>query len=367
MVALLSAAAGAQTFVSIVTEPEITAVTGRADYDVGELAVGPTGVIYTVDTDEVGNERILRIVPGAPNFVEILTTENDIVAAVEAVNGTSVATDFTTAAIDVAADGDIIVAGDNTGEAATLVSVTDSVPGVIAVVHTSVNGQPSSLEGISSMTVLGNTAHIARNDEDFGADDVVSVDTEASGPQAAVATLVPTTALQAVAGSAVDDVALLALTNDGTHLYGVMSDDTSSTDDIVRITAGGVVTVHIADADITADLSAQQPGTTDMGYNSVAIDSSGGIWLLNPFGDGPFDGSVVQVLNAVPPSGEAHGYPESLLEIDLGISGPFLAGDSLDHDPANGRLLFAEGTSESVVAVSESTQLPVALSGIWEE
>src|SRR5687767_6999859 len=92
----------------LIPESTITAVTGRADAAVEEMAVDASGRILIVDEDEGGNDRLLRFDSNGTNGI-VVTTEASIKAAIELVNGTSTQGNFSINGLGVAADGDIIM------------------------------------------------------------------------------------------------------------------------------------------------------------------------------------------------------------------------------------------------------------------
>jgi hypothetical protein len=345
----------------IVIKAELDAVAPDGDFGVGELAVNPTtGIIYAVDdTGPTGaTNSILRIDPGTPNTVTLLADITSIIAAIDAADGTTGATEYEILAMDVADDGDLIAVGFTNADD-TVVSITDA--GAISVVHTSVDGGGGSVNGASSLTVIGNTVYVGLDDSFGPADDLVTLDSnDASAPSAAVTTLVTQATLEALPNQTPGEVALNALNNDGTDIIGVLSEAATSNDDIVRITPAGVVTIEVGSADVIADLQALDPTVTDVGFGAIAVDGDGDLWLPNPFGDGSYDAGVLQIANITPPTGDTTGVTGASLEFQLGLpagSGPFLANDSFTYDALNDRILFGEGDTNGIVAVNASPPL----------
>jgi hypothetical protein len=347
-------------YTTIVTEAEIIAVTGQTDYDAGALAVNSSGTIYCVDLD--GTDRILRITPGSPNVVEVMADNDDIIAAAELVNGTTSMTAFNPRGIAVDSDGDIIVVGfTNVNNGDTIVSLTDTVPATITVLQTSVDGADSGIPGSSSLTVVGTTAYVGLDDSFGVADDLVTLDTNASGPSATVTTLVTQATLEALPGQVASEVAFNSLSNDGSDVFGTLSDAAESTQDVARITSAGVVTIVASGADITAALQLLDGTVTDNGSGAIAVDGEGDIWVSNSFGDGIFEDGILQIT-----SSGVDAAPATLISNQLGLGAgntPFLGNDGFAYDAANDRILFNQGEDgdtfdgEGIVAVTASAPL----------
>jgi hypothetical protein len=170
--------------------------------------------------------------------------------------------------------------------------------------------------------------------------------------------------LEALPGQTAAEVSPNALANDGVNIIGILSEAAASSDDIIQVTTGGVVTILVDATDIVADLATQGSGaTTDVGYGGITVDAEGDLWLLNPFGDADFDGSLLQITNIVAPNGDARGYAATALDADIGSTGAFLANDSLQFDAANNRVLFVEGDVDSIIAGPDASgSVPVEMS-----
>lgn len=342
----LGLVAHAQDFSIVVSEAEVTAQTGEASWDPEGICVAPNGTIYVVDSVTAGNDRIIKVVPGSPNTVSVLTTEDDIVAAIDAVNGTGGYTDFSFAGQGVAADGDLILVNGDSGSAESVVAV-DQTSGAITVIYTPIDGAASDIEGVVSGTVIGNTVYMGRF-RTYGASehDVVAINTnDAAAPSAVVTQLVSESAITAANG-AVDNMSSLG--NDGTNLIGTCSGSSGSTDNIFQITTGGTITLHVAATDIEADLP-----DTDIGVAGLAGDNAGRIWFHQAFGGATYNNGVVMVANAGSGIGDASGFTEAGIIAQLGITslGVQSGQGSVAYDRFNHRVLFTTGTygSDNIV------------------
>jgi FG-GAP repeat len=194
-------------------------------------------------------------------------------------------------------------------------------------------------------------------------DAIVELDTNDLGaPQASVTTLVNQATLESLPGQTAGQVDPVALANDGVDIFTIMSSwPPSSSNDIIRVTPAGAASIYVDAGDIVADLSTQGY-TTGIGANGITVDGEGHVWFLNPFGEPEsslyFDGSLIQITDIISPNGDAEGYHVIRLEADLGLSVvPPLSADSLVFDAFNGRVLFTEGESDSVVAGSATDSL----------
>lgn len=342
----LGTVAQAQDFSIVVTEAEVIAQTGQASWDPEGVCVAPNGTIYVVDSVEVGNDRIIKVVPGSPNTVSVLTTEDDIVAAVDAANGTGGFTDFSLAGQGVAADGDLILVNGDSASDEVVVAVNQT-SGAITVIYTPIDGASSDIEGGVSATVIGNTVYVGRYSS-YGAseNDVVMIDTnDSSAPSATVSQLVSEASISAVNG-AVDNMSSLA--NDGTNVIGAISGAGGSTDNIFQITPGGTISLHVAATDIEADLS-----DTDIGISGLAVDNAGRIWFHQAYGGATYDDGVVLVENAGSGIGDATGFTDAVISAQLGIGdlGVHNGQGSVAYDRQNHRVLFTTGTygSDNIV------------------
>jgi len=365
--ALLASGAFAQGFsgfTKLATEANILSVQGvKGDYDSNTLSVGATGVIYVVDPDAGAptGQSIIRIVPGVPT-VGLMANQADMVAAIEAVNGTTAVTSFSPRGIGVAQNGNIIVAGfTNVANAETLLSLTDATPATITVLHTSVNGSTSDLDGMEALTVLGNAAYIGTNENNGNAtlaDAIVAFDVTAAGPSVPGTIITNKAALEAAFGVAGESWAN-HLTNNGTDLFAIISGSAAAPDVVGRITTAGVASVHLTKSAVLNALIALDAGTTDVGYSSLTVDANGTIYLSNSAGNAAslYDDSIVSVGNISGGTGIVRGIAKATLATALGITAgsfPLIGIDSLAHDAINSRILFADGR-----------EAPATNEGIW--
>lgn len=348
----LTGASAAPTFSILIPESSILPVTGRPDFDHAEVAVSSSGEIAFVDADELGNDRILLATFPGP-VVTLVTTEDLIVAAIEAVNGTDTATDFSVDGMDFNADGDIVLVNGDNADEESVVKVTTG--GAITVLHTRVDAGASGVEGATGLCCIGNIAHICRRGEFGGSDDIVSLDTDGAGaPQVTVSTIVTQATLEATLGVAAFEVDLVDLDTDGTDLIAWNSASSAANDDLVRVTTGGVASVFALATAIEAALS-----DTDIGGGSIAIDGDGFAWLTNTSG-GAYDDGIIKVNQGV---ASCFAWTEGTVAADLSDTTTFFASGAMAHDATLDRLVLSNGDdgSEGIVAVS-ATAVPVELS-----
>lgn len=363
----LSQAQDLSGFTRLTTEAELLApqfnVSAKADFDANGIAVGPTGTIYAIDVDAgtTTGQSILRVIPGSPNTVELMATNAQMVTAIELVNGTTAITQFNPRQIGRLSNGNIVVGGFSTGSANgdTLLILTDTIPATISVLHTSVNGADSAIDGLDAFTVIANTVYCTTNETNGNAttaDALISFDATATGPTATGTTIMNKAALEAAFG-VVGDSAINDLTNDGTDLYAIISSSAPAPDVVAKISTTGVATVHVTKATVVNALFALDATTADVGYNSIAIDNSGTIYLSNSaaLSTTVYDDSLIAVGNISGGTGTVRTITKASLGTILGITGtPFIANDSLRFDATNNRIVFAEGSSTST-----------AQEGIW--
>jgi len=356
-------------FTKLATEAQLLAPQGaKADFDANALTVGPTGVIYLVDADAgtPSGQSILRVTPGSPSpTVELMADNAAIVAAIEAVNGTSTVTSFSPRGVGVAANGNIIVMGFTSAtNADTLLSLSNAAPATITVLHTSVDGANSIIDGAEALTIIGNTAYVATNENNGNAttaDSIVAFDVTGSGPALAGTTIINKAALEAAYGVAGESWAN-HLTNNGTDLFAIISGSATAPDVVGKITTAGVATVHVDKTSIVAALAALDAGaTTDLGYGAIAIDPTGTLYLGNSFGNAgsSFDDSIIVISNISGGTGTVTTIAKSGsggLTEQLGVTAatPFLANDSFAYDSTNNRIVFSEGS-----------QTPANAEGVW--
>lgn len=332
--------------------------------NIRDMVVDASGTIYAVDS---GAGNIVSIVPDPSDVdnatVTELATFAEIFTEIDNNNGTSSATAFNGRGIGLDSSGDVVVSGylsDSDGDSVVVIANDGSS---ISVLYTPQNADTSLINGIEAIEVLGDTVLVATS-VDFGdANALFTIDTTATGPTAAVTTLVDEAGLTAVTGLSGEDTSLNDLSSDGTNFFGTVSKTGSANDDILQITPAGAVSVYVADSDITADLAAIDAAVTDVGYAALTLDGDGDVWLLNPFGDGSFDAGVIESSNITAPNGSADGITGADLDSQIGSNGAFLANDTLAYDSDNDQVLFFEGDTDAIIAIPASVTSSV---GNWQ-
>lgn len=335
---LILAPALSQAQVSlIVQETELSA----GDYDASGLAVGPTGNIYAVDTDS--DDRLLRIIPGSPNTVEVITTITEVYAAIDAVNGSHGSTGANIRLVDVAADGDIVIVGFTNGATGDYVAtVTDAPSGAVTVIYTGFDSTDSVLAGSSALTVIGNTAYISTDTNNGSTNALWSVDTNA-GSLTTPTELVSQASLVTATGAAATDVGLNALANDGTDIWATVSATATAPDSLLRITTAGAVSVEITGASIVTALQGLDGTATDVGFGAITLDEEGDVWLANSFGDGIYADGFLQLSAISGGNATVGGVTAADIDAGTGSTGPFIGNDGIAWDTTNDRLIFSSG------------------------
>ncbi len=361
----LAAAAPAGVITLVVPESSFTALTGQADSAPAEIATDGSGRILVVDQNQAGNDRLLRFDSDGTNGV-LIQTEDNIVAAIELVNGTSVQDDFSINGVSVAADGDIILTnGDGGGQPDGVVAVANAPLGAITVLSTAVNGTPSPVEGINRSTVIGNTVYIAVNDGFTAPQDaILSLDTNGAGAPAIAATVeVNEATLTGVFGVADTALVISAIEAGGSGLYIGDSGSASGSDSFAEVVLpGGATSILVSEADILADIS-----DTDTGFSSLTVDGAGSIWVTNNFGGPASDDGIIKLVSPGGGVAQAHLFPESQVVANVGgtEAGPGGGTDGIIYDAAQSRILVtnsAAGATEGIIAISQAT-VPAELSG----
>jgi cyanophycinase len=341
-----------------VEQSDVLPVTGKSAFSPAELAISSTGVHYVVDSN--GVDSILRIEQSNGLNITEIATENDIIAAINAVNGTDVVNSYSTLAMATSPSGDLVLVGfTNIADGDSMVLISGSMPTSIQVIHTSVDGSGSDLNGSTGLAIIGDIAYVARENDNGPADDLVTLNYTEPGPRVTVTTLVTQEQLSQILtgnGSA-NDVALNSLTADGTRIIGIASEESTSTDAILSISPDGTVFVLATRAAILGDLSVQDHPSLDVGYGGVAVDQAGDVWLANRFGSGAFDESVLQVSNMQGSRVDAEGYPLASLLADLAVTSVRIANDGLAYDVTTDRVVFSDSDNSTLVSLSASSDL----------
>jgi hypothetical protein len=358
----LPLAASAQTFTytaNVVPETQLLN-NSKADFDASGLAVSPSGTIYSIDIE--GTDSILRTIGGTTTTMAL---ETDLFNALDAVNGTSPVTTVSARQIAVAADGSVIVLAFAVGANQDVVfSLTDAAPATITVVYGVTDGNTSLIDGSGSIAMIGNTAYIGTDTTNGTTNSVWSLDTNAAFP-ATVTEVITQAELAALDGAvAAADLALNALTSNGTFIYGTMSATTPAPDHIVRIdpTSGGSATILVNGPSILAAATAFDVSNTAVGYGSIAVDAAGRLWLPNRFGTGNLDEGMIVISN--PGLGSqtiSFSTGASLIAgVGSGATSNILANDGIIWDASGSRLLMhvvADGTGEGVASVTSNANV----------
>jgi hypothetical protein len=199
------------------------------------------------------------------------------------------------------------------------------------------------------MAVSGSAAYVVMNDSIGSASGDVMKRVDTASPQAdgtaPVTLAVSQTPLMGATGDLPSNMGLNGITVDGTgQLLVTNSGETLSNDNLVRCDpAAGTAAVYVSGAGIESGISA-----TDVGFTSIAVDSTGRVWLANMSGTGTGDNGVV-ILNAItPPTATATLHTEGKIRTEAGGSNVFVAPGGLVFDAASGRILASsDGTGNS--------------------
>ncbi|MBX3728405.1 MAG: hypothetical protein KF858_04400 [Candidatus Sumerlaeia bacterium] len=349
--------AQAVNFTPVATAAQITAVTGQSQFFPYGLDVDSSGRIYVIDGGPAGgsaDDAILRITPGSPPTIEIVATGAQMFAALDAANGTSTATDFNARQLAIAADGDIIILGFTAtfGNGDALLSINPtSLPGTVSVVYTPTDANNSAIDGAGALTVVGNTAYVGTDRSNGSICNLWAIDTNSgSAPAAPVTALVTETDLinfyaglsQTVAAA---DVALNDVTTDGTDIIAIVSATTPATDDVLRITTAGAISRIFSGPQLVSALAVLDANTTDTGYNALAVDGEGVVWLSNRFGIAAsvYDDSIVVVSGTGASIDVSRSITKTALQTQLGTTAlPFVNNDAMAYDAVNNRVVFGE-------------------------
>lgn len=291
----------------------------------------------------------------------------DLIAAMDAANGGAAApADMEIQGIAIAGDGDIIVTADGGApETGSVFSVNPTTFAVTVLSGATATSQPS-VEGLNGgVACIGNTAYMWVEADFGGTDALVSIDTDAAGPDIVASTFVTAAQIVAVTGEAAGAPSIndLMVTPSG-DLLAVNSGRAVSNDDILLINVttppAGQITRYVAATDIEADLA-----TTDVGFNWIERYVQGGfeVLLLGNFnGAGALDDAVIQVVNGGGGSGTASVYiTEADAQAQFSATSWFIRNAST---ALIGNSLYLGNTNnpDTVLALDLSLTVPVELS-----
>ncbi len=338
----------------LVPESEIVAAAGGTASGLGAMATNGAGLLAAVNNNGT-TRQILRVDLSKPagSRVTVAVTAADLAAALAAGNGTATdpaATAIRVSALGFTAPGSLVALLDSpTGMHGALVVIQPNAPHTIRYLCGDHDATISPVEGSDGMAVVGSKVYVVLNDSLGSAqgDVVMAVDT--ASPQAdgtAPATVaVNQTPLMGATGDIPSNMGLNGAADNGAgHLLATNSGTTLATDNVVRLDpAAGTAATHVAATDIESDI-----GATDVGFTSIAVDSSGRVWLANMSGTGTGDNGIV-ILDAIsPPTATATLHSEGKIRTEAGGSNVFLAPGALAFDAASGRILASsDGTGNS--------------------
>ncbi len=340
---------------------QITFTTARFDTGGNTASGGTYDQIVLLDMASLG---------GTPAAERVITTA-DIESAIQA--GTA-ATSYSVARIDsydYLANGDIVaIVIDTSTFDEAIVSID---PGTGTATPISVSSLESSADGAVEITGVGNVAYVSM-EADFSAppaDVIREIDFGASpatdGTQVladviTVADIETQTGVSGIDAGSGFEVRIGPFTTDGTDLIVGTSNRSISAapDSLVRVTGlGGAPAASLiaAAADIETDL-----GSTDIGYDSLALDSDGNLYFFNEGGDGAADEGIVRIDGT---TGDATLFvpeadlAEAMLAGQTDVDDTTLITRQLAYDAANSRLVFsgitAAGGSASLIEISLAT------------
>ncbi|MBN1902267.1 hypothetical protein JW926_13160 [Candidatus Sumerlaeota bacterium] len=333
------------------TNAEITAVTGETSYYSGPIGTNGAGLFAVVCNKTAS--KILLINPATPtNKVQLLATQQNLVDAVNAANGDHAdVTKVTIVGIDFNGDGKIIACSDGSSpEEAALFALEPTVPTTIYVLSCAVGSTGTSpLEGSMGVEVGGGySACVLVNDFYGAAEDAVlqvDVSTLVNDGSAPVSSFIGETALQTASGDADPAFCDLAFSPDGIILGN--SGASGNNDNLVcyydNMVAPPSLYLYLAATDIESDIA-----NTDIGYNALAVDSVGNVFLANSFGSGTADDGIIMIQNISSPNGDATIFnTETEIATDLGnpSGSVYFGNDGIVYDAFGNRLVLTTSGS----------------------
>lgn len=348
-IVVASAGAQAQTWGIVINEATTTAALGVSNSNTNLNALGGNGAGLFVAGNVTGTSRTIVAFNANATTASVITTDQQLVNAIAAVNGASVdpaASAVRFQGIGINNDGRIICYLDGSAMAAALLAIDPLPPHAINVLSTAVGGQTTApVEGGNGFVLRGNTAYMLVDGGFSAAEDaVIAVDTSTivNTGLAPVTTVVGQAALLAATGdtntnNSLNDISFI----NATEAVVINSGATASNDNVIKVNvSNGTASLLVAATDIEADL-----GATDVGYSAVEVDNNGNIYLANMFGAGATDDSIITLTNITPPNATATAKLETTLVTELGGTDFFLGADGFHFEPVTGRLY---GVSDGV-------------------
>ncbi|MCX7718422.1 MAG: hypothetical protein N2111_08485 [Candidatus Sumerlaeaceae bacterium] len=364
------------TWTVLIPESEITAVAGGTNTNLNALGMDPNNPnVFVAGNLEGTNRKILKFDLSQPpgSRVSVVATDVALVTAIGAANGANPdppASAVRFQALGFNANGKILAYLDGSGMQAALLAIEPIPPYTINVLCCETTSPTSPIEGGNGMVVQGNTAYLLC-DGGFGnpnGDCIMSVDTstlvnDGSKPATVLVTEATLTAASGdtAANQSINDIEFL----NATQAVAINSGAAASNDDLIRVDFSSNSAIkYVLATDIEADLG---PPTTDVGYNSVTVDSAGRVYLANMFGaptNAGADDGVLILSNIVPPNADTALQSEAQIVSEAGGSDAFIGSDGLVFDASTGRVYAAsDGTGNSGLIAKKFT--PAAAVGDW--
>jgi hypothetical protein len=310
------------------------------------------------------NILIFEVYSITPQQIVKITDTAALRATVDELNGDEPAPSvMSVQALDLDAEGHLVILTDGPDPELAYLFHVDRRTGKIDVVsgldRPFLPGAPiSSIEGNSSMAVLGTTAYILLSDR-FGAffgDSIVAIDVHSATDGKGVATEVISTAqLEAVIGQGQDiDLNDIAVRPTRGTLVVINSGRAQATDDLLEVDpVQKTVSLLVAATDIEADL-----GIPDVGFSGIDVGPNDVIYLMNTFGTPghPATRGIIAIANAKDGQGDATLFasqaeilasPEIRSVTGSPVAELRLQNAGLAVHPVTGEVFFTESDSRS--------------------
>ncbi|GAB4324631.1 MAG: hypothetical protein Kow0059_20350 [Candidatus Sumerlaeia bacterium] len=319
---MCTSAVQAQQWQMLLDEATILSVTGDSDIELQCLTALSDGRFIVADDL---NDKLLLLDPNGAtptDKVKVMANQTDIFNAIDSANGTSPApTVYSPRGSGVNSAGKFLFYSDGASEPGTVIALEPTAPYTISVLSTSVNGNPSPVEGGAGMWVGGNTAYLLVERNFGAAEDAVlklDVSTIVNDGSLVPTTLTGETDLLTATGEASNSSLAVNCTEgispSATEIIVGNSGSGSSNDNLISINVStGAASLYLQATDIEADLP-----DSDIGFSDIAISPNGDIILTNSFGGASFDDGVIHVTGITPPNGTATGWSETTIATDVG-------------------------------------------------
>ncbi len=358
----LAGPACAQWTVQVPESEFVTVSGGVTNTNLNAIANAGGGVFFVANNINgnagAGPRNIMKVDTNQPpgSRVTLVTSDTLLAAAIGVANGAQAdpaATAIRIQALGVNSNGKLIAFLDGSGMQSALLAIEPNSPFNISVLCCDSPTFPvSPIEGGNGMVMAGNTAYLLC-DGGFGNPDgdcIKSVDTSTlvnDGSKAATLAVTEATLLAATgdtaANDSINDMKLLS----GNNYVAINSGATGSNDNVITVNpVAGTASLLVNATDLEADL-----GSTDVGYNSVAVDGAGRVWLANMFGtpsNASGDDGVLILSNIVPPNASTALESEGKIFANAGGTDAFIGADGMVYDSVTNRVYVAsDGTGNS--------------------